>query len=59
MPVKKVRDLKDPTDRSSGMEWAKALRIPDLTTTEWNYAASLGAQGYSDSEIREKILENR
>lgn len=59
MPIKKVRELKDKTDRGAGMEWARALNIPDLKTDEWEYAAMLASEGLDDLEIRQEILERR
>lgn len=58
MPNKLWSNLKDPTSRRSAEEWAKALRIPDLTSSEWRNAGEYGP-GKSDAEIRQLILAAR
>ena len=58
MPNKLWSKLKDSTDRTSAGEWASALNIPDLTSSEWARIGSLGPS-YSDSEIRQIILDER
>lgn len=58
MPNKLWSKLKDPTDRSSAGDWASALNIPDLTSSEWARIGDLGPS-YSDSEIRRIILDER
>ena len=59
MPNKKVDNLKDPTMKKCGQQWQKALNVPNLTTKEWNYAASLKANGVGDKSIRKEILNDR
>ena len=58
MPNKLWSKLKDETSRNSAKEWAKALNIPDLTSSEWRDIGEYGP-GASDSEIRALILEAR
>lgn len=59
MPNKRVDNLKNETDRHAGQEWQQALNVKNLTTNEWNYAASEASMGKSDDEIRASILEHR
>ena len=56
MPIKKVRELKDKTDRAAGMEWARALNIPDLKTDEWEYAAMLASEGLDVRQLDTLIM---
>lgn len=58
MPIKLWNNLKDPGSRAAAGDWAKALNIPDLTSSEWARIGSLGPS-YSDSEIRRIILDER
>jgi len=57
MPNKKVNDLK--VKSQAAQDWQEALNIRDLTTREWDYAASLAANGKSFEEIRKVILQSR
>ena len=58
MPNKLWSKLKDETNRNSAKDWAKALNIPDLTSSEWRDVGEYGTDA-SDSEIRARILEAR
>ena len=58
MPNKTWDKLKDTVNRNSAGEWAKALGIPDLTSSEWMKAGELGPNR-SDAEIRSIILADR
>jgi len=59
MPNKEWSNLKDSTSRRAAGDWAKALNIPDLKSSEWQQAARWSSEGMSDGEIRRKILDNR
>jgi hypothetical protein len=59
MPNKRVSDIKDTPSKTAAIEWSRKLGISDLTTREWDYAASLASRGYEDAEIRKKILSER
>ena len=58
MPNMIWNKLKDKTNRNSAGEWAQALGIPDLTSSEWRKAGEMGPN-YSDAQIREAILADR
>ncbi len=58
MPNKLWSNLKDLGSRTAAGDWAKALNIPDLTSSEWARIGSLGPS-YSDNEIRRIILDER
>ena len=58
MPNKLWSNLKDAGSRAAAGDWAKALNIPDLTSSEWARIASLGPS-YSDGKIRRIILDER
>lgn len=58
MPNKIWSKLKDPTNKSAARDWAEALNIPDLTSSEWARIGDLGPS-YSDGEIRRIILDER
>lgn len=58
MPNKLWNNLKDAGSRAAAGDWAKALNIPDLTSSEWARIGSLGPS-YSDGEIRRIILDER
>jgi len=58
MPNKLWNNLKDAGSRAAAGDWAKALNIPDLTSSEWARIGSLGPS-YSDSQIRKIILDER
>lgn len=59
MPNKEWSNLKDSTSRRAAGDWARALNIPDLKSSEWQMAARLSSEGMSDAEIRREILSNR
>ena len=58
MPNKLWNNLKDAGSRAAAGDWAKALNIPDLTSSEWARIGSLGPS-FSDSQIRKIILDER
>ena len=59
MPVKKVDNLKDKTEREAGQMWQNDLKIKNLTTREWDYAVDRSMSGVSDSSIKKEILKQR
>ncbi|MFZ2854345.1 MAG: hypothetical protein WAZ34_09580 [Rhodocyclaceae bacterium] len=58
MPNKLWSKLKDGGSRAAARDWAEALSIPDLTSSEWAKIEDLGPS-YSDAEIRSIILADR
>lgn len=58
MPNKLWSKLVETVSRNSAGEWAKELKIPDLTSSEWVKAGELGPNR-SDAEIRRIILADR
>lgn len=59
MPNKKVDNLKNEADRIPGQMWQKALKLDNLTTREWDFAACEKANGKNYSAIRKTILQMR
>ena len=57
MPNKKVNDLKEKSQ--AAQDWQSALKIKDLTTREWDDAATMAAGGKSFEEIRKAIKRDR
>jgi hypothetical protein len=59
MPNKFVDNLKDKITRYCAQEWQKSLNLKNMTTREWDDAAQMAANAYSEEKIRKDILKNR
>ena len=59
MPNMRVDDLKDSGSRIPAQEWQRSLGLKDMTTNEWNEAASRAASGETTDSIGRDLQSRR